>query len=174
MQVQYPRCCGLDVHKASVVAWLLQLDAEGQRSTEIRTFGTTTDDLLSLGDWLRTSGATHVAMEATGSYWKPVFNLLEGQFTVWVVNAAHIKAVPGHKTDSTVLWLCAWTRQGGRRGWPHPSRHGVLPATAPRHLSRSRSVPTGRTPEQADPAARPGSTSGTRIRRDAHPHDAAA
>jgi transposase len=99
MQVQYPRCCGLDVHKASVVACLLQVDAEGQRSTEIRTFGTTTDDLLSLGDWLRTSGATHVAMEATGSYWKPVFNLMEGQFTVWVVNAAHIKAVPGHKTD---------------------------------------------------------------------------
>jgi len=89
----------LDVHKATVVACLLQVDAEGQRSTEIRTFGATTNELLALGDWLRTSGATHVAMEATGSYWKPVFNLLEGQFTVWVVNAAHIKAVPGHKTD---------------------------------------------------------------------------
>jgi transposase len=99
MQVQYPRCCGLDVHKATVVACLLQMDADGRRSTDIRTFGTTTDDLLALGDWLHTSGATHVAMEATGSYWKPVFNLLEGRFTVWVVNAAHIKAVPGHKTD---------------------------------------------------------------------------
>jgi len=99
MQVQYPCCCGLDVHKASVVACLLQLDAHGHRSTEIRTFGTTTDELLALGDWLRASGATHVAMEATGSYWKPVYNILEGQLTTWVVNAAHIKAVPGHKTD---------------------------------------------------------------------------
>ena len=77
MQVQYPCCCGLDVHKASVVACLVQLDEHGHRSTEIRTFGTTTDELLALGDWLCTSGATHVAMEATGSYWKPVYNILE-------------------------------------------------------------------------------------------------
>ena len=99
MQVQYPCCCGLDVHKASVMACLLQVDAQGRRSKEIRTFGTTTEALLALGDWLRATGATHVAMEATGSYWKPVFNVLESQFIVWVVNAAHIKAVPGHKTD---------------------------------------------------------------------------
>jgi transposase len=75
------------------------VDAQGRRSKEIRTFGTTTEALLALGDWLRATGATHVAMEATGSYWKPVFNVLESQFIVWVVNAAHIKAVPGHKTD---------------------------------------------------------------------------
>jgi transposase len=99
VQVQYPRCCGVDVHKATVVACLLQMDARGQRSKEIRTFGTTADELIALGDWLRANAATHVAMEATGSYWKPVFNLLEGALTVWVVNAAHIKAVPGHKTD---------------------------------------------------------------------------
>jgi transposase len=95
----YPRCCGLDVHKATVVACLLHMEADGRRATDIHTLGTTTDDLLALGDWLRANSATHVAMEATGSYWKPLFNLLEGQFTVWVVNAAHIKPVPGHKTD---------------------------------------------------------------------------
>src|SRR6266849_6004315 len=99
MQVQYPRCCGLDVHKATVVACLLQVVAQAQRSKEIRTFGTTTEELLALGAWLRANNTTHVAMEATGSYWKPVYNLLEGQLIVWVVNAAHIKAVPGHKTD---------------------------------------------------------------------------
>jgi transposase len=86
----------LDVHKKSVTACVLW--ASGRRK-QIREFGTFTRDLLELADWLRASGVTHVAMESTGVYWKPVWNLLEGQFEVLLVNAQHIKAVPGRKTD---------------------------------------------------------------------------
>ena len=96
MQVMYEVCCGLDVHKKSVTACVLW--ASGRRR-QTREFGTFTRDLLKLADWLRTCGVTHVAMESTGVYWKPVWNLLEGQFEVLLVNAQHIKAVPGRKTD---------------------------------------------------------------------------
>jgi transposase len=99
MQVLYERCCGLDVHKKSVVACLLLVPAGAPASREVRTFGTMTDDLLALADWLQEAGCTHVAMESTGVYWKPLWNLLEGQFTLLLANAQHIKAVPGHKTD---------------------------------------------------------------------------
>ena len=98
MDALHECCCGLDVHKQTVVACLLRTTAEGRRK-ELRTFGTMTDALLALADWLRAAGCTQVAMESTGVYWKPVFNILEGQGTVLVVNAAHIKAVPGRKTD---------------------------------------------------------------------------
>ena len=96
MQVVHEVCCGLDVHKKSVTACVLW--ASGRRR-ETRAFGTFTRELLELGDWLRACGVTHVAMESTGVYWKPVWNLLEGQFEVLLVNAQHIKAVPGRKTD---------------------------------------------------------------------------
>ncbi len=96
MQVVHEVCCGLDVHKKSVTACVLW--ASGRRK-QIRAFGTFTRELLELGDWLRACGVTHVAMESTGVYWKPVWNLLEGQFEVLLVNAQHIKAVPGRKTD---------------------------------------------------------------------------
>ncbi len=96
MQVVHEVCCGLDVHKKSVTACVLW--ASGRRR-EKREFGTFTRDLLELADWLRACGVTHVAMESTGVYWKPVWNLLEGQFEVLLVNAQHIKAVPGRKTD---------------------------------------------------------------------------
>jgi transposase len=99
MQVVHERCCGLDVHKKVVVACLILLAANGQRHKEIRTFGTMTRDLLALGDWLRAAGCTHVAFESTGVYWKPIFNLLEGEMMVLLVNAQHIKAVPGRKRD---------------------------------------------------------------------------
>src|SRR5437870_105129 len=96
MQVVHEVCCGLDVHKKSVTACVLW--AAGRRR-QTREFGTFTQELLELADWLRDCGVTHVALESTGVYWKPVWNLLEGQFAVLLVNAQHIKAVPGRKTD---------------------------------------------------------------------------
>ena len=96
MQVVHEVCCGLDVHKKSVTACVLWVSG---RRRQTRAFGTFTHELLELGDWLRACGVTHVAMESTGVYWKPVWNLLEGQFEVLLVNAQHIKAVPGRKTD---------------------------------------------------------------------------
>jgi len=99
MQVVYERCCGLDVHKRLIVACLSIVSANGQRSKEIRTFSTMTQDLLNLLDWLEEARCTHVALESTGVYWKPIFNLLEGHLEVLLVNAQHIKAVPGRKTD---------------------------------------------------------------------------
>ncbi len=96
MDVVHEVCCGLDVHKKSVTACVLW--ASGRRR-QTRAFGTFTRELLELGDWLRACGVTHVAMESTGVYWKPVWNLLEGQFEMLLVNAQHIKAVPGRKTD---------------------------------------------------------------------------
>ena len=87
MELVYERCCGLDVHKKTVVACMRTPTRQ-----ETRTFGTMTRDLLTLADWLAEHRVTHVAMESTGVYWKPVYNILEGDFTVLVVNAQHLKA----------------------------------------------------------------------------------
>ncbi len=99
MEVVYPRCCGLDIHKKLVVACLITPEADGTPRKEIRSFGTMTDDLLVLADWLAGAGCTHVAMESTGVYWQPLYNLLEGRFALLLANARHIQAVPGRKTD---------------------------------------------------------------------------
>ena len=99
VEVVYERCCGLDIHKQTVVACLLVSGPGRPPSREIRTFGTLTDELLQLADWLAAAGCTHVAMESTGVYWKPLYNLLEGSFELLLVNARHIKQVPGRKTD---------------------------------------------------------------------------
>jgi len=99
MRVVYERCCGLDVHKSSVVACVLAMGASGEPQKEVRTFGTMTADILALAEWLVGWGCTHVAMESTGVYWKPIWNLLESSFTLLLANARHIKAVPGRKTD---------------------------------------------------------------------------
>jgi len=99
MRIVYQRCCGLDVHKRVIVACLLLLKPDGELRSEIRKFGTMTKDLLELLDWLQQAGCTHVAMESTGVYWKPIYNILEGQLEVIVVNAQHLKGVPGRKTD---------------------------------------------------------------------------
>jgi transposase len=99
MRVVYERCCGLDVHKTSVVACVLAMGPQGEPRKEVRTFGTMTADILALAEWLVGWGCTHVAMESTGVYWKPIWNLLEGSFELLLVNARHIKAVPGRKTD---------------------------------------------------------------------------
>lgn len=104
MERVYERCCGLDVHKQRVVACVRTPGPRRSRG-EVRTFGTTTNELLRLSDWLTEKGCTHVAMESTGVYWKPVFNVLEGVCEVLLVNAQHIKAVPGRKTD---VRDCEW------------------------------------------------------------------
>ena len=102
------RCCGLDVHKKSVVACVIT--PEGQA---VRTFSTMTKELLALADWLKEHRVTQVAMESTGVYWKPVYNLLEEEFTVMVVNARHMKAVPGRKTDvKDAEWIADLLRHG--------------------------------------------------------------
>lgn len=99
LSVLYTRCAGLDVHKQTVVACLLLTAATGKANRQVRTFATTTAGLRELADWLESQGVSHVAMESTGIYWRPVFSILEGRFAVILVNAAHMKAVPGHKTD---------------------------------------------------------------------------
>jgi transposase len=99
MEVLHPRCCGLDVHKETVVA-CLRLVIDGKAIKETRTFATTTAGLLALSEWLTETRCTHVAMEATGVYWKPVWHILsDGDFELVLANAAHIKNVPGRKSD---------------------------------------------------------------------------
>jgi transposase len=118
MRVVYERCCGRDVHKKTVVACVMTPGGQ-----ETRTFGTMTQDLLALADWLEQWGVTHVAMESTGVYGKPLFNLLEGTFEVLVVNAHHIKAVPGRKTDlRDAEWIADLLRHGLVRGSYIPDR----------------------------------------------------
>lgn len=119
MRVVYERCCGLDVHKKTVVACMIT--PEGKES---RTFGTMTADLLELADWLQSKEVGHVAMESTGVYWKPIYNLLEGyEFELLVVNAQHIKAVPGRKTDvKDAEWIADLLRHGLLRGSYIPGR----------------------------------------------------
>jgi len=113
MERVYECCCGLDVHKETVVACLRMPGERGQRRIEVRTFGTTTPELLAFGDWLTEHRCTHVAMESTGVYWKPVFNLLESVCEVLLVNARHIKMVPGRKTDvCDAEWLATLARAG--------------------------------------------------------------
>lgn len=117
MDVTYTHCAGLDVHKKTVVACCIRTAEPGGKQTTIRTFGTMTADLLQLSDWLLAQQVTHVAMESTGEVWKPVYNILEGNFTVLVVNAKHIKNVPGRKTDvKDAEWIADLLRHGLLRG----------------------------------------------------------
>ena len=99
MQTLVDRGCGLDVHQATVVACLLIVLKNGQVQKQVRTFGTTTRELMGLREWLLSGGCTHVAMESTGVYWKPIYAILEGAFEIVVANAQHVKKVPGRKTD---------------------------------------------------------------------------
>jgi transposase len=113
MRVVHERCAGLDVHKKTVVACRIIPDDAGEWQTDIRTFGTMTVDLLQLADWLRAGKVTHVAMESTGVYWKPVYNILEGNLAVLLVNAKHIKFVPGRKTDvKDAQWIAELLQHG--------------------------------------------------------------
>ena len=137
MDVIYPQCCGLDVHKKTVTACLITSIEGLEPVKEIRTFRTMTADLLALADWLQEAGCTHGAMESTGVYWRPVSNLLEGQCALLVVNAQHIKAVPGRKTDvKDAAWIAELLRHGLLRGSFIPSN----PQRQLRELTRYRST----------------------------------
>lgn len=155
MEVVYERCCGLDVHQKTVVACLITPWSAGtsagtsagmvtgrsqprqQVQKTVRTFSTMTADLLQLADWLTEAGCTHVAMESTGVYWKPVWNVLEGSFELLLVNAQHIKQVPGRKTDvRDCEWIADLLRHGLLRGSFVPDR----PQRELRELTRYRTA----------------------------------
>jgi transposase len=113
MEILHTHCAGLDVHKKTVVAAVIVCDERGQITGETRSFETMTNSLLTLSDWLTASGITHVAMESTGEYWKPIYNILEENFELLLVNAQHIKAVPGRKTDvKDSEWIADLLRHG--------------------------------------------------------------
>jgi transposase len=131
----YPRCAGLDVHKNNVVVCVRCCDRPGKVFEEVRTFSTMTADLLALSDWLAGHGVTHVAMESTGVYWKPVFNILERQVGVILVNAEHIKQVPGRKTD---VKDCQWIAQLLQHGLLKASFVPPAPIRELRDLTRQR------------------------------------
>ncbi|HNG94239.1 MAG TPA: IS110 family transposase [Acidobacteriota bacterium] len=130
METLYGCCCGLDVHAQTIVACVIR---NGRK--EVRTFGAMTAELLQLSDWLQEVGCTHVAMESTGVYWKPVFNILEGVLEVILVNAQHIKAVPGRKTD---VKDCEWIADLLRHGLLRASFIPPLPIRELRELVRYR------------------------------------
>jgi transposase len=126
MDIVRPRCAGIDIGKRTLTACVIATDARGAPVKEIRTFGTVTGDLLGLADWLDAAGVTAVAMESTGSYWKPIWNLLEDRFELLLANAAHLKAVPGRKTDvRDAEWIADLFRHGLLRASfipPRPER----------------------------------------------------
>jgi transposase len=139
MQVVYERCAGVDVHKRTVVVTVLLTQTAGQTSARVekqtRTFGTMTADLLALAEWLEALGVTHVAMESTGVFWWPVYNLLEEGCVILLANPRHIKAVPGRKTDvKDSEWLADLLRHGLLR----PSFIPPQPIRALRELTRYR------------------------------------
>jgi transposase len=130
------RCCaGLDVHKKTVVACVRTVGPDGKAETQTRTFGTMTAELLELADWLEGRGVRQVAMESTGVYWKPVFHLLEGRFEAMVVNARHIKNVPGRKTD---VQDAGWIAELLQHGLLRPSFLPPPPIRELRDLTRQR------------------------------------
>jgi transposase len=112
MQVIYQRCCGIDLHKKSIVACLLICTAQGVQK-EIQTFSTMLQDLYRLRDWLKANACEAVAMESTGVFWKPVWNVLEEEMELLLVNAQHMKAVPGRKTDlKDAEWIADLLQHG--------------------------------------------------------------
>jgi transposase len=135
MEPIYSSCGGLDVHSRSVQATVRRLGEDRRIRQETRTFGTMTRDILEMADWLEAEGVTHVAMESTGVYWKPIYNLLEGRFTVLLVNAKHFRNVPGRKTDvKDSQWLAQLLQCGLLKGSFIPDR----PQRELRDLTRHR------------------------------------
>lgn len=135
MDVLYRRCVGIDVHQKSLKVCLRCWSDDGKPRQIVRTFGTMTRELLALADWLAAEGVTHVAMESTGVLWKPVFNILEGRFEVLLVNAQHIKQVPGRKTD---VKDCEWIAQLLQHGLLRASFVPPRPMRELRDLTRHR------------------------------------
>ena len=113
MDVVHERCCGLDVHKQTVVACVIVPSSGRLPLRDVRTFGTMTADLLELADWLKAEGVRQAAMESTGVYWKPIWHILEDQFELMLVNAHHMKQVPGRKTDvKDAEWIAQLLQHG--------------------------------------------------------------
>ena len=136
MELIFQCCCGIDIHKKNVVVNLLRRGVDGVPDIdEVRSFGTMTGDLLELSDWLKQAGCSHVAMESTGVYWKPIFNVLEGDFELLLVNAKHIKTVPGRKTD---VQDCQWIAQLLQHGLLEASFIPPQPIRELRDLTRQR------------------------------------
>src|SRR3990172_1943961 len=148
MKVTFERCAGADVHKDTVVVCVLGGPPGEAVQKEVRTFGTTTAHLLALADWLSAEGVTHLAIESTGVYWKPVFNVLEGVVDVWLVNACHVKAVPGRKTD---VRDSEWLAELMRHGFVRPS---FTPPEATRTLGELTRYRRGLVRERAQEANR--------------------
>ena len=135
MQAIIERCCGLDVHQETVVACLLVGAPGAQPTKEVRTFRTMTRDLEALRDWPREAGVTHVGMESTGVYWRPVYAILEGHFELIVGNAKHIRNVPGRKTDAKR------SRVDRRSGSTRPDRQELRAAPAAAGAARVAALP---------------------------------
>ncbi len=137
MEVVHPRCAGIDIGKRGLTACRITPGPDGQAVKEIRNFGTLTRELLALADWLDEASVTTVAMESTGSYWKPIYNVLEDRFELLLANAAHLKAVPGRKTDvRDAEWIADLLRHGLLRPSFVPSR----PERELRELTRYRTT----------------------------------
>ena len=147
MQVVHPRCCGLDVHKKDVKACALLTHPDGTTTSQVRTFSTMTDGLLALADWLRSLDIRQVAMESTGVYWRPVYNILEAECAVILVNAQHIKAVPGRKTD---VKDSEWLADLLRHGLLQPSFIPPAPIRELRDLTRYRKTLIGERVQEAN------------------------
>ncbi|NCC62259.1 MAG: IS110 family transposase [Verrucomicrobiae bacterium] len=123
IKIIHPICCGLDVHKEKISACLMTVDEDGQEASEIREFATFTDELVNLREWLQQRDCPIVAMESTGVYWRPVHNVLEHHLEIILVNARHIKNVPGRKTDiADSRWLASLLKHGLLRGSFIPSK----------------------------------------------------
>jgi transposase len=137
MDAMIERCAGLDIHQATIVATVRVPDEAGGRRVVTHTFGTMTVDLLALREWLQAFGVTHVAMESTGVYWKPIYYVLEERFTCLLVNAAHVKQVPGRKTD---VQDCVWIAQLLEHGLLRGSFVPPAPIRELRDLTRYRKV----------------------------------
>jgi transposase len=135
MDVLYRCCAGADVHKRTVVVCIRRVEPDGRVTVQVRTFFTTTAGLLERADWLAAAGVTHLAIESTGVYWKPVFNILEGQLEVLLVNARHVKNVPGRKTD---VKDAEWLAQLLAHGLLRPSLIPPPPVRDLRDLTRQR------------------------------------
>ena len=135
MEVLHPHCAGLDIHKDSVVACVRHM-AESKVTAEVRAFRTSTQELMDLSDWLSAEGVTHIGMEATGVYWRPIWHILaDGEFELVLANAAHVKNVPGRKTDvKDAVWLSDLMAHGLIRGSFVPD----APTQAMRDLLRTR------------------------------------
>lgn len=140
MEVVNRRCCGLDVHQKTVVACRRIIGQNGKLDAQVRTFSTMTSDLLALSDWMAEAGVTHVAMESTGVFWKPIWNILEGRFEILLVNARHIKQVPGRKTD---VKDCEWIAQLLQHGLLRGSFVPATPIRELRDLTRHRAKLVG-------------------------------